>query len=368
MKNETRNIGIDMLRIVSMFMICVLHVLGCGGILEATQNNPIKSNAMWLLEIIAFCATNCYGLISGYVGFFSKYKYSNLAILWLRTAFYSVIITVIFFAFSPETVSWKRVLLSFIPVLSNQYWYFTAYFILFLFIPVLNAAVENISQKRLKVTLILIIFLFCIVFCTYKGVADTFVIRYGSSAWWLMILYLLGAYIRKYGMFENTKSTVLIIIFFSSTFLTLLSRIIIRLITVIVFSEARYTEMWVSCLSIFILIESITLLLLFKRIKINRTGIKIISLLSPLAFSVYLIHTHPCIFDNILKDAFIWVADISLFFMIPVVLGISTAIFILCCLIDTIRELLFRIVKLKERLAQLEIKIATRVSSFKLLQ
>lgn len=34
MKNE-RNYGIDLLRIVLMYMVCILHTLGCGGVLAA---------------------------------------------------------------------------------------------------------------------------------------------------------------------------------------------------------------------------------------------------------------------------------------------------------------------------------------------
>lgn len=36
MKNE-RNYGIDLLRLVLMYMVCILHTLGQGGILEACE-------------------------------------------------------------------------------------------------------------------------------------------------------------------------------------------------------------------------------------------------------------------------------------------------------------------------------------------
>ena len=64
-----RNYGIDMLRIISMIMIPILHVLGHGGILDATEQLSLKYNVAWFMEIAALCSTNVYGIISGYVGY-----------------------------------------------------------------------------------------------------------------------------------------------------------------------------------------------------------------------------------------------------------------------------------------------------------
>ena len=62
-------LGRDRLRMAAMFMVAVLHVLGAGGVLNsATPLSPDYVTA-WLLETAAFCAVNCYALLSGYVGF-----------------------------------------------------------------------------------------------------------------------------------------------------------------------------------------------------------------------------------------------------------------------------------------------------------
>ena len=50
-RKEERNIGIDLLRIVSMFMVVILHVLGHGGILNATIPFSFNHNLLWILEI-----------------------------------------------------------------------------------------------------------------------------------------------------------------------------------------------------------------------------------------------------------------------------------------------------------------------------
>ena len=45
---EERNYGIDLLRIVSMMMVVLLHVLGQGGILDGSDPLTVKSETAWL--------------------------------------------------------------------------------------------------------------------------------------------------------------------------------------------------------------------------------------------------------------------------------------------------------------------------------
>ena len=48
-----RNYGIDLLRMVSMYMVCMLHTLGCGGILAGTAADSVKHCIAWFVEIVA---------------------------------------------------------------------------------------------------------------------------------------------------------------------------------------------------------------------------------------------------------------------------------------------------------------------------
>ena len=95
-KIDERNYGIDLLRILAMFMIVMLHVLGRGGILENATIFSAHYKIAWLLEVICYGAVNIYALISGYVGFRAKHKYVNIIMLWLQVIFYTVSITILF--------------------------------------------------------------------------------------------------------------------------------------------------------------------------------------------------------------------------------------------------------------------------------
>ena len=78
---KERNYGIDLLRIVSMIMVVTLHIMNAGGVLGATERMSAKYELASLLQIMTYCAVNCYALISGYVGVNSKFKISNILFL-----------------------------------------------------------------------------------------------------------------------------------------------------------------------------------------------------------------------------------------------------------------------------------------------
>ena len=75
--SNDRNLGIDLLKIVSMFMIVTLHILGHGGVLESSKPLTGSHYAAWFLEVAVYCSVNCYALVSGYIGYGRKHNYSN---------------------------------------------------------------------------------------------------------------------------------------------------------------------------------------------------------------------------------------------------------------------------------------------------
>lgn len=108
-----RNYGIDLLRIISMFMIVILHVLGQGGILKGTEVLSLEYNLAWALEIFCYCSVNCYALITGYVMIDSKFKYNKMVKLWVEVVFWSVSLTLLMKLMFPDLVGKKDILFSF---------------------------------------------------------------------------------------------------------------------------------------------------------------------------------------------------------------------------------------------------------------
>lgn len=126
-----RNWGIDAMRILSMFMIVVSHVLYHGGILENVTVSSPQYYSAWFFQVFTYCAVNCYALISGFVGIHSKIRYSKLVKLWLQIVFYTLSITGMFTFLFPELISKISLVNAVFPVMRHQYWYMSAYFGMF---------------------------------------------------------------------------------------------------------------------------------------------------------------------------------------------------------------------------------------------
>lgn len=355
---EKRNYNIDLFRIIAAFLVTVLHVLGQGGILKSASPTEINYWIAWFLEICAYCAVNCFALISGYVMVNKTVKAKNMLSLWFQILFYSLLFTTLFFVFLPESRSIKKLLVAFIPILGQQWWYVSSYFALCLFIPFLNKTINNISQQTYKKILLLILFVICCIDCVVPK--DAFSLNGGYSAIWLMIVYLFGAYIRKYDICEKITSLKCVVGFFLMIVLTFASKITISFFTKSFLGQVKFDNTFISYISITILLSAIFLFLFCLKIKINNLASKLICFLSPAALGIYLIHVHPLVFNFLIKDAFVSFVIKSPIAMILCVILASLAIFVSCAIIELLRIQIFKLIKVS-KLSEI---IARKINDF----
>lgn len=351
-----RHYGIDLLRILSMLMVLILHILGHGGILDATLPGSPHYIAAWVLECAVFCAVNCYALITGYVMINGKYRYTNLVLLWLQVVLINIVGKIPFYLADPSSVNIFNPLISLFPASRMDYWYFSSYFFLYLLIPVLNHAIHSINRRQAKVLCIIIIVAFSIL-PTVMNV-DASGLGDGYSTIWLMLMYLLGACIRKFGFGTNIKSWILIVGYALSV---LVSVVFLLLLPLDIFSILRIVwdnDMLIQYISPTVLFCGIALLLLFLRIHISRQWIiKIIQLLSPVSFGVYILHCQAQIVGFLFKEKrFAAFIQYPIPLMIGAVLLSAVVLFLLFAAIDKLRLMLFDALKLKKRLLALEEK------------
>ena len=104
MKAQARNVRIDILRIVSMMFIIILHMVNQGGLLNSCTQYSGQYYYLSFLNIIAYCAVNIYGLITGCVMCNKTFSLSRLLNLWLTTAFWSCVISIVFLLFSRHEI------------------------------------------------------------------------------------------------------------------------------------------------------------------------------------------------------------------------------------------------------------------------
>ena len=115
--NDRRNCGVDALRLFSMLLIVVLHVLGQGGVLAAAQG--ARGADAWLMESAAMCAVNCFALVSGYVGYSAyerRWRPAGYLRLWLGVLTYSFGITLLARLVDPRLAGGRDLLKSLLPV------------------------------------------------------------------------------------------------------------------------------------------------------------------------------------------------------------------------------------------------------------
>ena len=342
-KDNTRNYGIDLLRIVSMFLIVILHSLGRGGILHGVDSGSTAYKLAWLLEIMAYPAVNIFALISGYVSYSDnekKINYTNYVMLWLEVVFYGVLISLIFdFWGYPITI--RDYFIVMMPVTNNLYWYFTAYTGLFILIPFINNALRVTDNRVLKWLGILIIFIFSM----FGTITNVFTLNDGYSVIWLILLFILGGIIKKCRIginIRNYKIVTGIFLFYLITFCYKIYGFELA------FIDIRITNnLFVSYTSPTILMVAILTLIGFSKMNFHKLGTKLIKFAAPSAFSIYIINNHRSIWQYIMEDLFLPISKSSIKVVVyPILFAIGFVI--IAILIDKIRLLIFKWLHIKD--------------------
>lgn len=340
-----RNYGLDLLKAISMLMVVFLHTLGHGGILNSCIPLSVNYEIAWGLEIACFGAINCYALISGYAGIGARFKVSNIVKLWIRVFFVSCSISILFAVIKPETLNIYVILKTIFPVMFKRYWYFTAYFGMFFFIPILNYIVNHMEEKLVKYFLICLFVVFSVLQTMFHS--DAFLTYNGYSTIWLSICYILGGYIKKYQNRVNVSIQESIGIYLLCIFVTFMSKLGIEVLTTLVIGEPRGGTLLVGYLSPTIIIGSIALLNAFSKLNIQSRIKKIIVFLSNTSFGVYLVHDNELIRENVIAGKLgIYAESMPLQFLTETLIT-GAGIYFISVLIESIRTFLFSILKIE---------------------
>lgn len=362
-----RNHGIDLLRNISMIMITVLHVLGHGGVLESVVPLSIKYGVVWFVELLAYCAVNVYAIISGYVGYGKNQRFSRLIQLHMQVLFYTLVTTLAFIALDREAVSMRIVVSAFFPVAFNVYWYYSAYFCLFFFMPFINLAVEKFPKDILKRLLLFLLLIFSLLPTVLSS--DYGMTAGGRSALWLFIMYTLGAYIRKYDVEETDRvQNKLLGGYLGCVIVTWSSKLILEYVTTIMFGKPFLGNYLLGYTSPTIVFAAIFLVLFFSRAKVDRKLIRISSFFSPLTFGVYLLQEEPLVRQNFIYNRFGWIGESSTILIPFIVVGIAMTIWLVSSFVEKGRILIFKKMKVPFLCAWLEKRLNKLLENLSILK
>lgn len=137
-----------------------------------------------------------FALISGYVGVGRRHRYRSLVGYWLQMVFVTVSLTALFsMIYGQDYFTFKRVFLTMVfPITCHANWYMTSYFMLFIFMPLLDQGILSLSKVQYRNVILGAIGLISL--ARFVSLADPFKVNSGFSFFWLMILYVIGAYFK----------------------------------------------------------------------------------------------------------------------------------------------------------------------------
>ena len=236
----------------------------------------------------------------------------------------------------------------FMPTLTNQYWYFTAYMGVFLCIPLLNMLVEYTPKNTLRNICIAIVFILYIGERLFSAVSFGFIDGYSFP--WLALVYIIGGYIAKYQPFKNISVIKSMLYYFICIVATFLARVSLEIVIYLykgVVVKNSFESLIIAHTAPTIVLAAIFLFNGFSKINIGNVGGKIIRFVAPLSFGVYLIHVNPIVFSR-LSNVFIPFAEENTFAMVGLIFIASITIFIACIIIDYIRKLIFDLCRIKQ--------------------
>ena len=145
-------------------------------------------------------------------------------------------------------------------------------------------------------------------------------------------------------------------------FFTWLSKLIIEIVTINYLGHSQHSDLLYDYTSPTILLCSISLLILFSNLRLNKKMIGFTCIFAPASFAVYLIHVNWYIWSLISKKLS-FLSNYNAIIMLLSVLVIAICVWFVCSVIDKVRIAFFNLVKIKQLSLWIEKKLLHRFNS-----
>lgn len=351
---QVRNSNYELMRIISMFMIVVYHIIMHGHVFSNYQNE----GAILLTRFIFFMTVvhvNSFVLVSGYFQCTSKFKQSKLWSIINQSLFYRILIMSIFILMDLITLNKVEIFKEIAIIDITEYWFIKTYIFLYCLTPFINKLIGALNKKSYQKLLILLLVLFSIIPTVTGGGAFD---NGGYTLYNFIFLYLIGAYFRRYPLKEmyifKPMSKRLYQIFTIVIFITACSLNFILTnymdkisdINLILGELNSYTgRASIAYSNPLIIIQTIAYFEFFGTLNIKN---KIINKIASLTLGVYMIHDNNFVRANIYKWLKIDNGPIYSYKFIIYIFLVAVVIYIVCSIIEYLRQLLFNFIyKLK---------------------
>lgn len=329
---KKRNSSLELLRIISMVMIMFYHFAIHGHFDFSTASVSVSRMWLNLISMGGKIGVDLFIIISGYflISDTSPLNIKRMLKLWGQVFFYSVVIYALACVFGISQFNLISLIKCVFPITFTQYWFASSYFVLYLLHPFLNKFLCSLSKKTYQSLLVLLIICWSVIPTLTTTNFES------NSLLWFMVLYAISGYIKLYGLNEKNKNNHYVVICVLMSFLTYLSSIAITVAGTRFNSLASHFTYFYSQEKINILVICVSMFMIFVNLKMSYN--KWINLVACASFGVYLIH------DNNYLRTFIWrdLFKVSLFessaVIIPYSIAVILLIYVVCTVIDLIRQ------------------------------
>ncbi len=346
---KIRNSNFELMRIVSMFLIVIWHIIIHGGVLE----NSHGTTHFVLSIILAICVVhvNSFILVTGYFQCKSRLKFSKLIQLNNSIWFYTVSIVLFFIVVKKTDFSSIDLVKTFLPISYNDYWFLTDYLILYLISPILNTVINNIDEKKFKRIIVLLLFIDSILSTLTNS--GFFSVNKGYSLYHFIFLYFVGAFLRNYPIKDwyifkkiSTKALQLlsIFIFFLMAFINIINQTacseLLNMHPIVAEVGTIFSNSFMSYNNPLVIIQTISFFIFFSTLNLNN---KFINYISSATIGIYLIHDNNNVRNVLYKFLGFKGGDYSIM-ILGKILVCAILIFVSCLIIELIRKFIFKLI------------------------
>lgn len=342
--------NIELLRVIIMFFIVVFHFICHGMKLWFVKDMNVDINSFksvfnysmtWYIAIVTSIAVNTYVLITGFfLGNSLKINLlgggKKIIKVLMPTIFYTVTLYIVYPLLRESIPSFERIISSVFPIYNSVYWFVTKYVALIALSPIINILLNSMN-KRLHLYLVTILLIVTCEISPTIGYCHVYEAG-GGTLLWFLTLYTSGSYISRYKTTDSIKLNAGKLFFAISIICTAiyLARNFYKMqhggYTII--SKPHYNSIAIYALSCLILIWA-------SNLNLKNSILKKISGLGYLTFGVYLIHDNPFVREKLWNKIINPNLYVETWYHIPYMILVSVIIFIICCIIERIRIIIF---------------------------
>jgi len=194
---KMRKSNFELLRILSIILIIIFHCSYHSGFafMGKLSPNMFTIKVFWMFGELG---VNLFMLIGGYFMIKSAFKWKKVILLLCELYFYHFV--TIAFAVHKKIFFFgkgKELLPVLFPFMNDQYWFFTAYMIVYLVSPYVNKMLLSLDKKESKSLLFVLLTVFSIIPTIYGAMFNnTEGFLYYNRMIWLLVVYIIAAHIR----------------------------------------------------------------------------------------------------------------------------------------------------------------------------